>query len=128
MKKLLNRRRQGFTLIETLVVIGIVTILAALIVPVFSRAKVAAKRTNGLTNLKQIGLTSLMYSHDYDDTLPAGLPGISFNANPAAPFPHVEALLATYGAPNELFHGPEDKCTSIVSNCVNTFLQSFGSS
>jgi prepilin-type N-terminal cleavage/methylation domain-containing protein/prepilin-type processing-associated H-X9-DG protein len=61
-------RREGFTLIELLVVIAIIAILAAILFPVFAQAKLAAKKTVSLSNLKQIGLAWMMYLNDYDDT------------------------------------------------------------
>jgi prepilin-type N-terminal cleavage/methylation domain-containing protein len=65
--------RRGFTLIELLVVIAIIAILAAILFPVFAQAKVAAQRTSGLSNVKQLGLAFLMYGNDYDDTLPGAM-------------------------------------------------------
>jgi prepilin-type N-terminal cleavage/methylation domain-containing protein/prepilin-type processing-associated H-X9-DG protein len=59
--------KKGFTLIELLVVIAIIAILAAILFPVFAQAKLAAKKTNDLSQLKQTALASLMYSNDYDD-------------------------------------------------------------
>jgi len=61
--------KKAFTLIELLVVIAIIAILAAILFPVFAQAKEAAKKTQDLSNLKQFGLASLMYSNDYDDAL-----------------------------------------------------------
>ena len=61
--------RKAFTLIELLVVIAIIAILAAILFPVFAQAKAAAKKTQSLSNLKQIGLAWLMYNGDYDETL-----------------------------------------------------------
>src|SRR3984957_9368271 len=62
--------KQAFTLIELLVVIAIIAILAAILFPVFAQAKLAAKKTADLSNLKQIGLALAMYQADLDDVLP----------------------------------------------------------
>ncbi len=62
--------KRGFTLIELLVVIAIIAILAAILFPVFARAREKAKQTSCLSNLKQIGLATVMYVGDYDDTFP----------------------------------------------------------
>jgi len=64
-------RRKGFTLIELLVVIAIIAILAAILFPVFARAREKARQTSCLSNLKQLGLGLLMYAQDYDEALPA---------------------------------------------------------
>ena len=67
--------RRGFTLIELLVVIAIIAILAAILFPVFARAREKARQTSCLSNLKQIGLGCMMYTQDYDETYPPGLVG-----------------------------------------------------
>lgn len=68
------RSQSGFTLIELLVVIAIIAILAAILFPVFAQAKEAAKKTVGLSNLKQMGTAVNIYTADYDDTF--GLNGV----------------------------------------------------
>jgi len=59
--------KKGFTLIELLVVIAIIAILAAILFPVFAKAKDAAKKTQSLSNTKQMGTASMIYLQDYDD-------------------------------------------------------------
>lgn len=65
-----SSRHSGFTLIELLVVIAIIAILAAILFPVFSRAREQARRTACLSNMKQIGTALYMYAQDYDEILP----------------------------------------------------------
>lgn len=62
--------RKGFTLIELLVVIAIIAILAAILFPVFARAREKARQTNCLSNVKQITLGIQMYAQDYNEMLP----------------------------------------------------------
>jgi prepilin-type N-terminal cleavage/methylation domain-containing protein/prepilin-type processing-associated H-X9-DG protein len=63
-------RRNAFTLIELLVVIAIIAILAAILFPVFARAREAARATSCRSNLKQIGTAFAMYRQDADETMP----------------------------------------------------------
>src|SRR5579862_2989762 len=60
--------KRAFTLIELLVVIAIIAILAAILFPVFAQAKLSAKQIVCLSNMKQIGLASMMYLADNDDS------------------------------------------------------------
>jgi prepilin-type N-terminal cleavage/methylation domain-containing protein/prepilin-type processing-associated H-X9-DG protein len=64
--------RKAFTLIELLVVIAIIAILAAILFPVFAQAKLAAKKTSSLSNIKQVALANLIYTNDYDDEYDSG--------------------------------------------------------
>lgn len=65
-----HSHRRGFTLIELLVVIAIIAILAAILFPVFARAREQARKTSCLSNLKQIGTATMMYVQDYDEMYP----------------------------------------------------------
>ncbi|RYG53119.1 DUF1559 domain-containing protein, partial [bacterium] len=61
--------RKAFTLIELLVVIAIIAILAAILFPVFGRARENARRSSCQSNLKQIGLGIMQYTQDYDERI-----------------------------------------------------------
>jgi prepilin-type N-terminal cleavage/methylation domain-containing protein/prepilin-type processing-associated H-X9-DG protein len=82
-EKHMDKRKYGFTLIELLVVIAIIAILAAILFPVFARARENARRSSCQSNLKQIGLGLIQYTQDYDEKLPnveiiQGAPGGTF--------------------------------------------------
>lgn len=62
--------RRGFTLIELLVVIAIIAILAAILFPVFAKAREKARQASCLSNIKQIGLGLMQYVQDYDEKMP----------------------------------------------------------
>jgi prepilin-type N-terminal cleavage/methylation domain-containing protein len=74
----MNRPSRGFTLIELLVVIAIIAILAAILFPVFARAREKARQTTCTSNVKQLGLAWMMYVQDNDETYPP-------NNSPSAP-------------------------------------------
>jgi prepilin-type N-terminal cleavage/methylation domain-containing protein/prepilin-type processing-associated H-X9-DG protein len=75
MKTMNNKRaaRRGFTLIELLVVIAIIAILAAILFPVFARARENARKASCMSNMKQLGLAVMQYTQDYDETMPPGI-------------------------------------------------------
>jgi prepilin-type N-terminal cleavage/methylation domain-containing protein len=78
------RARSGFTLIELLVVIAIIAILAAILFPVFAKAREQARKTQCISNVNQLGKAWMMYVQDWDEHFPPRLP------NPpaiAAPYP-----------------------------------------
>jgi type II secretory pathway pseudopilin PulG len=89
-RRLFDRRIAAFTLIE-LLVIAILSILAALLLPVFSTARSAARRTACISNLRQIGLALSMYRQDYED-----LP------------PHLSVIYPDYVTDARLFVCPSD--------------------
>lgn len=64
--------RRAFTLIELLVVIAIIAILAAILFPVFAKAREKARQTSCLSNTKQLGLALYTYIQDFDETIPMG--------------------------------------------------------
>ncbi|MHB8997610.1 MAG: DUF1559 family PulG-like putative transporter [Armatimonadota bacterium] len=71
--------RKGFTLIELLVVIAIIAILAAILFPVFAKAREKARQSSCLSNTKQVGLAIMQYAQDYDERLPAMRDGLGGN-------------------------------------------------
>ncbi len=85
------RSNKGFTLIELLVVIAIIAILAAILFPVFAQAKAAAKKTSMISNFKQVGTATAMYTSDWDghymlsNSGGIGIPGWGFGPPDTVP-------------------------------------------
>lgn len=104
------RTRSGaFTLIELLVVIAIIAILAAILFPVFARARENARRSSCQSNLKQIGLGFIQYTQDYDEMMP---PAREYAANdvPAG------ALIEPYMKSTQVFKCPSNTSTANMKN------------
>jgi prepilin-type N-terminal cleavage/methylation domain-containing protein/prepilin-type processing-associated H-X9-DG protein len=92
--------RRGFTLIELLVVIAIIAILAAILFPVFAKAREKARQASCMSNLKQLALGMLMYVNDYDDRFFTGSSrwlGGTYGVNPVVPGVPDMNWHATYG-------------------------------
>lgn len=87
----MKRRPIGFTLIELLVVIAIIAILAAILFPVFARAREQARRSVCVSNVKQLGMAWMMYVQDHDEKFP---PNNSTNVTASNPTPEWEPQAA----------------------------------
>ena len=119
--------RRGFTLVELLTVIAIIAILASLLFPVFGRAKAAAKKTQCISNLKQVGASIQMYMSDYDGIFPHALDASDkYDPQIWSAFPDYQAqipsmpflkdVLQPYLHSYEVFHCPADTGTTILDS------------
>ena len=83
----LHKNYKAFTLIELLVVIAIIAILAAILFPVFARARENARRSSCTSNLKQVGIAMMQYQQDYDEKTLAVDESIGYTwFNPLQPY------------------------------------------
>lgn len=107
--------KRGFTLIELLVVIAIIALLAAILFPVFARARENARKSSCQNNLKQLGVAMTQYVQDYDETYPTHYNGGVFTDPQnlmwaAAIYPYIKSR-QVYKCPSDSF-----------SNTANSFL------
>jgi prepilin-type N-terminal cleavage/methylation domain-containing protein/prepilin-type processing-associated H-X9-DG protein len=110
---MLARSRRGFTLIELLVVIAIIAILAAILFPVFAKAREAARATACRSNMKQIGSAFMMYVQDYDETFP-------WRGGNAGPNYSFRQVLQPYVKNSDLFRCPSNPDKNIVADAGDT--------
>ncbi len=111
--------RRGFTLIELLVVIAIIAILAAILFPVFARAREKARQTSCLNNVKQLVLGINMYAQDYDESLPMS----RHRSNPTASWQGWNTLVDPYVKNTQVFTCPSETNYSVGYGCTcsNTY-------
>jgi prepilin-type N-terminal cleavage/methylation domain-containing protein/prepilin-type processing-associated H-X9-DG protein len=102
------RTSKGFTLIELLVVIAIIAILAAILFPVFAKAREKARQTSCTSNERQIGLGFAQYTQDYDEKFPYG------NVNSGTDPSGWAAQIYSYEKSTGIFKCPDDPGTSTV--------------
>ncbi|MCX7598825.1 MAG: DUF1559 domain-containing protein [Armatimonadetes bacterium] len=114
--------RKGFTLIELLVVIAIIAILAAILFPVFARAREKARQASCQSNLKQIALAHLMYAADYDQKFCISTPGcVAGNRQNDGSSPGWWVLVLPYVKNSQLFACPSfDQATYNTGCGLNT--------
>ncbi len=110
------KSRRGFTLIELLVVIAIIAILAAILFPVFAKAREKARQVTCLSNLKQIGTATMMYVQDYDEHFPLFGGAIRFPGTISW-----ATAISPYVKNTQVFHCPSDNLPGSTCTYGNNY-------
>jgi prepilin-type N-terminal cleavage/methylation domain-containing protein/prepilin-type processing-associated H-X9-DG protein len=118
-------KRHGFTLIELLVVIAIIAILAAILFPVFAKAREKARQSSCLSNLKQLGLANLQYTSDYDECFPRylNLAITGYNDGICSGGMSVLSTLLPYCKNTQIFTCPSQKPVSTYTYGTTNIVQ-----
>src|SRR3954451_22176664 len=106
--RLLQKRRRGFTLVELLVVIGIIALLISILLPALSSARERSRRTACLANLHGLGQAMFLYANAHKDRLPNGNPPGKWKSYDGANQVMVDFARDYVGTPGD-FHCPEDR-------------------
>ncbi|BCM93764.1 hypothetical protein IAD21_05655 [Abditibacteriota bacterium] len=115
---------KAFTLIELLVVIATIAILAAILFPVFARARENARRASCQSNLKQIGLGLTQYSQDYDERMPRSWSGIDKDASGAGRYKWMDSIYP-YVKSEQIFNCPSDTANATRSDISKNALYKY---
>ena len=115
------RKKSAFTLIELLVVIAIIAILAAILFPVFARARENARRSSCQSNLKQIGLGVIQYAQDYDERMISGRMGAGGAAAQNSWIDMLQPYIKSY----QIFQCPSNTRNNVTSEDTTNGKESY---